>query len=102
MHGFKVDTEWQKKRPLGNIKDCLTELNLTTESYCLQSVREPLHLANLQVSHDLERFRANNEGMWNPTLQRRFVQEKILTNVKIRQVYVERFDQVQSSHAAQL
>src|SRR5271156_6553810 len=61
MHGYKLDTEWQKKRPIRNLTDCLRELNLTAESPCLQLVCELLHAANLQISHQLEQFRADNE-----------------------------------------
>ena len=92
MHGYKLDTEWQKKRPVRNLTDCLGELNLTAESPCLQLVCELLHAANLQISHQLERFRADNEETrWDERLQRQFVKEKVLTNVKIRQVNAARF-----------
>src|SRR5271170_151022 len=97
MHGYKLDTEWQKKRPIRNLTDCLRELNLTAESPCLQLVCELLHAANLQISHQLEQFRADNEETrWDERLQRQFVKEKVLTNVKIRQVNAARFNEVQT------
>jgi len=97
MHGYKLDTEWQKKRPIRNLTDCLRELNLTAESPCLQLVCELLHAANLQISHQLEQFRADNEETrWDERLQRQFVKEKVLTNVKIRQVNAARFNEIQT------